>query len=130
MKLYYDGKPVDASAGSGEVYSAEETRIGTWIDGRPLYRRVFTMMTVDEVNVDKAIGTLDLSGIDVVNFYGSFIDSNGSLCHHGGVYNIRDVYFSYSCYLNTNNMTVRMYASDKAYINKELISIIEYTKKV
>lgn len=24
------------------VYSAEETRIGTWIDGKPLYRKVFS----------------------------------------------------------------------------------------
>lgn len=27
---------------SGEVYSTNETRIGTWIDGKPLYRKVFT----------------------------------------------------------------------------------------
>lgn len=26
-------------SGAGEVYSTEETRIGTWIDGKPLYRR-------------------------------------------------------------------------------------------
>lgn len=26
---------------AGEVYSTEETRIGTWIDGKPLYRRAF-----------------------------------------------------------------------------------------
>lgn len=24
-----------------EVYSTEETRIGTWIDGKPLYRKVY-----------------------------------------------------------------------------------------
>lgn len=38
-----DGK--DGAGGSGggsseEVYSTEETRIGTWIDGKPLYRKV------------------------------------------------------------------------------------------
>jgi len=27
---------------SGDVYSTEETRIGTWIDGKPLYRKVIT----------------------------------------------------------------------------------------
>lgn len=32
----------DATAGSnGEVYSTEEARIGTWIDGKPLYRKTF-----------------------------------------------------------------------------------------
>lgn len=25
---------------AGEIYSTEETRIGTWIDGKPLYRKV------------------------------------------------------------------------------------------
>lgn len=29
-----------SGGGGGEVYSTEETRIGTWIDGKPLYRRV------------------------------------------------------------------------------------------
>lgn len=27
----------------GEVYSTEETRIGTWIDGKPVYQRVFQL---------------------------------------------------------------------------------------
>lgn len=30
-----------ASGSSWEVYSTEETRIGTWIDGKPLYRKTF-----------------------------------------------------------------------------------------
>lgn len=28
---------------SGDVYSTEETRIGTWIDGKPLYRRTYIL---------------------------------------------------------------------------------------
>lgn len=28
-----------SGSGAGEVYSTEETRIGTWIDGKPVYRR-------------------------------------------------------------------------------------------
>lgn len=31
-----------SSSSSGEVYSTEETRIGTWIDGKPLYRKVIS----------------------------------------------------------------------------------------
>lgn len=30
----------DGGASAGEVYSTEETRIGTWIDGKPIYRKV------------------------------------------------------------------------------------------
>ena len=32
-----------SSSGSGEVYSTEETAIGTWIDGRTIYRKVISM---------------------------------------------------------------------------------------
>lgn len=37
-----DGNGGGSSSGHGEVYSTEEVRIGTWIDGKPLYRKVFT----------------------------------------------------------------------------------------
>ena len=32
-----------SSSGSGEVYSTEETAIGTWIDGKTIYRKVISM---------------------------------------------------------------------------------------
>ena len=32
-----------SSSGSGEIYSTEETAIGTWIDGRTIYRKVISM---------------------------------------------------------------------------------------
>ena len=31
----------------GEVYSTEEQRIGTWIDGKPIYRKVVTYIPTD-----------------------------------------------------------------------------------
>lgn len=39
------GGSSDSSTSKGEVYSTEEVRIGTWIDGKPLYRRVITGLT-------------------------------------------------------------------------------------
>lgn len=48
MKIIINGESVelpDSSGGggsSGDAYSTEEQVIGTWIDGRPIYRRVFT----------------------------------------------------------------------------------------
>lgn len=38
--IYYKGQPVSGGS-SGETYSTEETVIGTWIDGKPLYRKCF-----------------------------------------------------------------------------------------
>lgn len=46
MSLIYKGQTIADVGGSGssagsseEVYSTEETRIGTWIDGKPIYKR-------------------------------------------------------------------------------------------
>lgn len=44
MKIIIDGKEVNVGgSGENEVYSTEETRIGTWIDGKPLYRKTVTV---------------------------------------------------------------------------------------
>ncbi len=40
MKLAINGKIVDARGPDGDVYTTQETKIGTWIDGKPLYRKV------------------------------------------------------------------------------------------
>lgn len=40
---------VTASGGGEMIYSEEETVIGTWIDGKPLYRRIILLTTASEV---------------------------------------------------------------------------------
>lgn len=72
MKIYSNGEMVEVSGGvtmdqvnavidqkladytSQEVYSTEEKRIGTWIDGNPLYQKTFTG-TVSSVGTFPAI---------------------------------------------------------------------------
>lgn len=42
-KIIINGKEAEIPSGdSSDIYSTEETRIGTWIDGKPLYRKVLT----------------------------------------------------------------------------------------
>lgn len=50
MKIVMDGQVAEISAGgsSMEAYSTEERRIGTWINGKPLYRRVITDMVLPD----------------------------------------------------------------------------------
>lgn len=45
-----DGTGGGSSGGSGEVYSTEETAIGTWIDGRTIYRKVIDVGTLSAVS--------------------------------------------------------------------------------
>lgn len=68
MSIYYDGEMV--SAGSvGEVYSTTETRIGTWIDGKPLYRRVISGSSPNVSNAWTQISTID-KDLTIVHLYG------------------------------------------------------------
>lgn len=77
MSIKYKGQTV-ADVGGGatssspslDVYSTEETRIGTWVDGKPLYRKTFINVGTqkntlsqyyvpgtkkDDLNVDKMV---------------------------------------------------------------------------
>lgn len=65
MPAMYKGKAVFGVMGSdgsgnsgGEVYSTEETVIGTWIDGKPLYRKAVTIENVSASNIDNSIFSL------------------------------------------------------------------------
>lgn len=47
---------VKASLAAGEVYSTEEVRIGTWVDGEPLYRKTYVLsMQVDASGLNKFV---------------------------------------------------------------------------
>lgn len=60
MKLMYNGEEILGGGGSTlEVYSTEETRIGTWIDGKPLYRKVVEATTSDTANESQNIALLN-----------------------------------------------------------------------
>lgn len=52
------------------AYSTEEKRVGTWIDGKPLYSKIVSFETSDNMNVNLNI---QLSNIDTI-----FIDESSS----------------------------------------------------
>lgn len=60
--------PSSGGGSSSDVYSTEETVIGTWIDGKPLYRKVISVdvssFTTEVNNIDYDFSTLDMA-IDV-----------------------------------------------------------------
>lgn len=64
-----------AGSGSGEVYSTEETRIGTWIDGKPLYRKTYVTRTPSSRT--GTVATLD-ENVNVLNIFGCLKKSNTS----------------------------------------------------
>ncbi len=72
------GVPAAGSGGSGgEVYSTEETQIGTWIDDRPVYRKVFQFQLPSYQNVYIVPGT-NISGLDNVIIFSCTIKGYGT----------------------------------------------------
>ena len=68
------GEAGDTGADScGEVYSTEETRIGTWIDGKPIYRKVFAVSQANNgaVNIVFNLGDIGASLSTVINLFGT-----------------------------------------------------------
>ena len=103
-----------------ENYAITETRIGTWIDGKPLYRKVFTGTTSSNGNTEIAVGNIkniiNVSGYIKIdndyktNFNTSFGTNGSNDCRI--VQHINDFIIQTGSVLN----------------NKEYTLCLEYTK--
>lgn len=114
---------------SGEVYSTEETRIGTWIDGKPLYRKVFdVILPIANASSSVEILKYDANIERVVRLYGvATIQKQASPIPH---------YFNSEYYVNiyyntpsmaSNPKTLRAQVGLKAASSPAII-FLEYTK--
>lgn len=105
-----------------EVYSTEEIKIGKWIDGKPLYRKVLELITPSSDSVTK-IFTID-SNVDIINYYGYI---------YSKYYNQKmplNFYFTPTNYISTyiERNEIRMLAKDSLYQKCNAKIFIEYTK--
>ncbi len=84
-----------SSSGSGEVYSTEEIAIGTWIDGRTIYRKVISMdlPAVSSGNYHSAVTVvespcnimmLDWRAVSYAGLTGSSSDYPSKIIHGDG----------------------------------------------
>ena len=115
------------------TYSTSEQRIGTWIDGKPIYRQVIKVTSIDSANnnYDVAISISNLN--EIVNIGGVIkITSTNTYKPITVIYtdnsNAINSHYSFSVYAITNSYISLSYGGwwkttfDKAYI------ILEYTK--
>ncbi len=67
VKAYVQNS-VSGSAGGGgtDEYSTEETRIGTWIDGKPIYRRVWKANFPESSNKTFKVSDTSAFNLDTV----------------------------------------------------------------
>lgn len=106
-----------------QTYSTNETRIGTWIDGKPLYRKVISAGTITASNTTIA----NIQNIDtLVSIKGSAYSSQ-----FGQKYGIPNVHNSIAEYyinlLVSGNGVVIRYGSGFSQFDN-VMAILEYTK--
>lgn len=83
MELVYKGQvlnpaPADTGGGSQEVYSTKEQVIGTWIDGKPLYRMTIVKPNFSAQLISSStIVILDYSSVSNTYHMDSFVNAYG-----------------------------------------------------
>lgn len=108
--------------GSMNNYSTEETVIGTWIDGKTLYRKVILIGTVSTTETDTPVNIPNLDTIKKIE--GGGYMSNG----HFLPWNFENAGGFVSCYYSIQKSTIRTIASAVSYEIHNCFAIIEYTK--
>lgn len=105
-----------------EVYSENEVKIGTWIDGKPLYRKVFTITNLTSSNTN----LVDVSGlsIDFAKISGTIITSTGAKFP----INLYDSASNYSVIILSDAGYIRGRAAIGSGTLSECVVILEYTK--
>lgn len=122
MKLVIGGEAVEIpGGGGGEIYSTEETRIGTWIDGKPLYRQVLQLTTPNamEAKVAEINETIDVKHIwGFIHF-----TSNDNILTTAPA----NACFS-ALFIRRDPNSIWFYNTNTTYYNKSITVTIEYTK--
>ena len=114
----------DAPTGGGEVYSTEETVIGRWIDGRPLYQKTYMLTSPSKTGTNETIASLD-ENIIVRSCIGAMYSNENNetlmIPHYSGN-TYMTVFFPVSPH------RIAMYLSNSGYANRPMSLTLEYTK--
>lgn len=107
---------------SGE-YSTNEKIIGTWINGKPIYRKVFSF-TTPSGNTDYVINT-GISMDTIIKVYGGISSASGGVTPIPTAIDWSGTIYATSLRVSNNNI---YYRGNSAYGNQPAYAIIEYTK--
>jgi hypothetical protein len=117
--------PSSSGGNSSNIYSTEETLIGTWIDGKPLYRKVVNYGNLNDVKGTKSVehGISDIDTITDIKTIGyelayafniPFAPSNHMFA--GITYAVR-----------VDKTNIYIYVSDDRSVDTAIVTL-EYTK--
>lgn len=105
------------------TYSTSEQRIGTWINGKPIYRKVFTF-TTPSGNVDYIINT-GVSMDTIIKVYGGIAGASGGVTPIPAAFDFSGTIYTTSFRVSNSNI---YYRGHSAYGSTSAFAIIEYTK--
>lgn len=113
---------LSASFARGEIYSMDETRIGTWIDGKPLYRKVIQMTSPGSTNSEQSVYSLQ-NDINVIYLHAALNSSIGGLIllpYYVSASNQASLFVLYN--------TIYMQVGHSYFTNRPVTAVVYYTK--
>lgn len=128
--------PDDEGGGSssGEVYSTEEIRIGSWIDGKPLYRIVWNLKLPSSVTQSgqyvKIHDKIQNGLVKMTRVYASMYDGIWEPIPATSLSNLLTKYF----YSNNDSeymgipSGLSVHVQNANYLGRDIVVILEYTK--
>lgn len=116
---------------NSQVYSTTETKVGTWIDGKPLYRKV---VIIDSINsstngIDISAQTSNLK--EFVNITGMVANKSGGYKPTNSIYVSSsgiDAQYTFQVYAVNNSVISVVYGNWWKTNFKKAYVILEYTK--
>lgn len=120
MSFKYKNQEISENNGA---YSEEEIEVGTWIDGRPIYRKVILGTSPAAVNSVKNIGTIDTDAT-ILSLTGILEYTQNKQYFPIPYITTKGDHISMSYY----NRIVSMFTSDSGLLNKPVMIYVEYVK--
>lgn len=116
------GEEINKKITNLSTYSTEEVKTGeTWIDGKPIYRKVFELTS----DTEQQIIPHNIANVEHLWVSGdSFLDIGGSASIPANYYRDSGIY-TYA-HANLNNIIIK--ASPSGWKGKKFYIVLEYTK--
>ena len=107
-------------------YSTNETRVGTWKDGKPLYRKVIEINNLNANSYDIDISSLNAEWLEIENSQFEYVLNNVLYSWVGSVYNNTDD--NIRIFRRGEVVRIVYGSTQSAGTNKKVTLIIKYTK--
>ena len=104
------------------TYSTDEIKIGTWIDGKPLYRKVIES-TSGNINVETVVGSINnFEYLKILT--GTIVNSENTSVNFPFVFNVNNLGELFM----SSDGSINCLVTNGAYANRPIKVIVEYTK--